>query len=135
MSMTDPIADLLTRIRNANMRRHATLDMPASRAKENLLNVMVREGYLRSVERVTPGEGEKGHPTLKVGLKYVDGKPAIEGLKRVSKPGLRNYVAKDEIPWVQGGYGISILSTSQGLMTDKQARRAGIGGEVLCSVW
>jgi small subunit ribosomal protein S8 len=130
--MTDPIADLLARIRNAQMRRHATLDVPASKVKANLLSVMVKEGYVQSFEPLNP---EEGHPALRVTLKYVEGRPAIEGLKRVSKPGLRTYVAKDEIPWVQGGYGIAILTTSRGLMTDKEARRAGIGGEVLCSVW
>jgi len=130
--MTDPIADLLARIRNAQMRRHATLDVPANKLKANLLAVMVREGYVQGFEPLTP---EGGHPTLRVALKYVEGRAAIEGLKRVSRPGLRAYVAKDEIPWVQGGYGIAILTTSKGLMTDKEARRAGLGGEVLCSVW
>lgn len=130
--MTDPIADLLTRIRNAQMRRHDTLQVPASKLKANILKIMVKEGYLRAFEPVTP---EDGHPVLMIALKYVEGRAAIEGSKRVSKPGLRNYVAKDQIPWVQGGYGIAILSTSRGLMTDKEARRAGIGGEVLCSMW
>jgi len=132
MSMTDPIADLLTRIRNAQMRRHATTDVPASKLKASLLTIMAREGYITGFVPHTP---EGGHPTLKVELKYVDGRAAIEGVNRLSRPGLRRYVAKDEIPWVQGGYGIAILSTSKGLLTDKEARRTGIGGEVLCSVW
>jgi len=132
MSMTDPIADLLTRIRNAQMRRHATLDVPASKLKANVLKLMAREGFIQGFEPFTP---EGGHPALKVTLKYVDGRSAIEGLTRVSKPGLRRYVAKDEIPWVQGGYGIAILSTSKGLLTDKEARRTGVGGEVLCALW
>lgn len=132
MSMTDPIADALTRVRNATMRGHASLEMPASKLKQRLLLMMVKKGYLQDVAEFTP---EGGHPTLKVTLKYVDGQAAIEGLKRVSKPGLRAYVNKDQIPWVQGGYGIAILSTSRGLLTDKEARFQGIGGEVLCSVW
>jgi small subunit ribosomal protein S8 len=132
MSMTDPIADLLTRIRNAQMRRHASTQVPASKLKANVLAIMAREGYIQGFSPFTP---ESGHPALKVDLKYVDGRAAIEGLTRVSRPGLRRYVAKDEIPWVQGGYGIAILSTSKGLLTDKEARRTGVGGEVLCSVW
>jgi len=132
MSMTDPISDLLTRIRNATMRGHMELQVPASKVKASILNVMVREGYIRGFEPFTP---EGGHPALRVDLKYVDGRCAIEGLRRVSKPGLRNYVGHEEIPWIQGGYGIAILSTSRGLVTDKEARRQGIGGEVLCAVW
>ncbi len=132
MSMTDPVADLLTRIRNAQMRKHESLHVPASHLKAAILVVMTREGYIRGYERETP---EDDHPRIRIDLKYVDGRPAIEGIKRVSSPGLRHYVNKDEIPWVQGGYGISILTTSRGLITDKEARRQGIGGEVLCSVW
>jgi len=132
MSMTDPIADLLTRIRNAVQRKHASLDVPASKLKGSLLKVLIKEGYVRDMSAFTP---EGGHPTLHVELKYVDGESAILGIKRVSKPGLRNYVNRDQIPWVQGGYGLSVLSTSQGLITDREARRRGIGGEVLCSVW
>jgi len=130
--MTDPIADLLTRIRNAQMRRHASLEVPASKLKANVLALMAREGYIKGFQAVTP---EGGHPMLKVELKYIDGRGVIEGIKRVSRPGLRRYVARDTIPWVQGGYGIAILSTSKGLVTDKEARRTGIGGEVLCTVW
>ncbi|MDH4230155.1 MAG: 30S ribosomal protein S8 [Nitrospirota bacterium] len=132
MSMTDPIADLLTRIRNAAMRRRPSTDIPASRLKAEILKLMQREGFISGFERQQP---EGGHPSLRVDLKYVDGRCVIEGLKRVSSPGLRQYVAKDEIPWVQGGYGIAVLSTSRGLLTDKEARRQGIGGEVLCTVW
>jgi small subunit ribosomal protein S8 len=132
VSMTDPIADLLTRIRNAQMRRKDSTEVPASKLKANVLAIMAREGYIQGFTPFTP---ESGHPALKVDLKYVDGRAAIAGLTRVSRPGLRRYVAKDEIPWVQGGYGIAILSTSKGLLTDKEARRTGIGGEVLCSVW
>lgn len=132
MSMTDPIADLLTRMRNAVMRKHAEVVVPASRVKKSILDLLVREGYISGVTPVTP---EGGHPSLKVDLKYVEGRSAIEGLTRVSTPGLRRYIAKDEIPWVQGGYGVAIISTSRGVMTDREARRQGIGGELLCTVW
>ncbi len=132
MSMTDPVADLLTRIRNAAQRQHASLVMPASKLKRSILQVMTREGYIVGFDNA---EIEGGHPGIRVDLKYVDGRSAIEGLRRVSKPGLRQYVGKGEIPWVQGGYGIAIISSPRGLVTDREARRQGIGGEVLCSVW
>ncbi|MDH5526138.1 MAG: 30S ribosomal protein S8 [Nitrospirota bacterium] len=132
MSMTDPIADLLTRIRNATMRQRPTTLVPASRLKADILTLMKREGYISGFERFQP---EGGHPTLRVDLKYVDGRCAIEGLRRLSKPGLRQYVTKSDIPWIQGGFGVAVVSTSRGLLTDKEARRQGIGGEVLCAVW
>lgn len=132
MSMTDPVADLLTRIRNTAQRGHASLNVPASTLKRAILTVLAREGYITGVEGV---QSSAGHPELRVDLKYVDGRCAIEGLRRVSSPGLRHYVGKTEVPWVQGGYGIAILSTSRGLVTDREARRQGIGGEVLCTVW
>lgn len=132
MSMTDPIADLLTRIRNAAQRKHASLTMPASKLKREILIVMAREGYISGYGS---DKTDKGHPALRVDLKYVDGRAAIEGLRRESKPGLRKYVGSGEVPWVQGGYGIAIISSSRGLITDREARRQGIGGEVLCSVW
>jgi small subunit ribosomal protein S8 len=130
--MNDPVADLLTRIRNAQMRRHDSLTMPASHLRAAILAILEREGYIRGFRAQTP---EKGHPTLSVDLKYVEGRAAIEGLRRVSRPGLRRYVAKDEIPRVQGGNGVSILSTSRGLLTDREARKNGVGGELLCAVW
>lgn len=132
MSMTDPVADLLTRIRNAAQRGHATLTVPASGLKRSILQLMAREGYICGFEAVTT---EAGHPALRVDLKYVDGSSVIEGLRRISSPGLRQYVGKGDVPWVQGGYGIAILSTSRGLITDREARRQGVGGEVLCTVW
>ncbi|MBI5136700.1 MAG: 30S ribosomal protein S8 [Nitrospirae bacterium] len=132
MSMTDPVADLLTRIRNAAQRGHATLTVPASGLKRSILQLMAREGYICGFENVT---SEAGHPALRVDLKYVDGSSVIEGLRRISSPGLRQYVGKGDVPWVQGGYGIAILSTSRGLITDREARRQGVGGEVLCTVW
>jgi len=132
MSMTDPIADLLTRIRNATIRQHGSLTLPASKLKADILRLLVREGY---VTGVSGAETEAGHPALKVDLKYVDGRSAIAGLRRESKPGLRQYVGNGEIPWIQGGYGIAVISSSRGLVTDREARRQGIGGEVLCSVW
>jgi small subunit ribosomal protein S8 len=129
---TDPIADLLTRIRNAQMRRKASLTMPKSKLKAEVLNIMQREGFIKSFRAETP---EVGHPQLVVDLKYVEGRAAIEGIQRVSRPGLRRYVGHGDIPRVQGGLGVAILSTSRGLMTDREARKGKIGGEVLCALW
>jgi len=129
---TDPIADLLTRIRNAQMRRKSSTTVPASKLKAEVLGIMQREGFIRGWRADTP---EGGHPQLVVDLKYVEGRGAIEGIRRVSRPGLRRYVGHDDIPRVQGGLGVAILSTSRGLLTDREARRGGIGGEVLCSLW
>ncbi len=128
--MTDPIADLLTRIRNAQATRKATVEIPASKVKKAIAEVLVREGYLASVEQTTET------PTmLEVGLKYNGKKPYIQSLKRESTPGHRMYRKADELPTILNGYGIAIVSTSKGLMTDKEARLASIGGEVICSVY
>lgn len=132
MAMTDPIADMLTRIRNANMIQKSTVDIPASRIKEELANVLKAEGFIKDYQRVT--EGSFG--VLRIYLKYgKDGQKVISGLKRISKPGLRVYAKKDETPKVLGGLGVAVISTSKGIMTDKQARSLGVGGEVICYVW
>src|ERR1700759_769004 len=130
--MTDPIADMLTRIRNASMARHDRAEMPHSRLKEHVATVLKSEGYLDDV-RVSEGEGPK---TLTIVLRYgPDAVPAIDGVRRVSAPGGRVYVRHDRIPRVRSGMGISILSTSRGVMTDKDARANRVGGELLCEVW
>ena len=129
--MTDPIADMLTRIRNAAKARHRRVDDPASNMKRALAELLQREGYIRAVKHVD--EGPQG--TLRIYLKYTrDGVPAIQHLSRVSKPGLRKYTAARELPRVLNGLGVAIVSTSRGVMTDKEARRANIGGEVLAHV-
>jgi small subunit ribosomal protein S8 len=130
MSMTDPIADMLTRIRNAQNARKETVSLPASKLKLAVIEVLVGEGYVSSVE--TSAEGGKG--TITVGLKYHNSVPVIERIERVSRPGLRVYKAADDLPKVQGGLGIAIISTSGGVMSDRQARAQGRGGEVLCVV-
>lgn len=130
--MTDPIADMLTRIRNAAKARHRRVDVPASNMKRSLADLLQREGYIRAVKSID--EGPQG--TLRIYLKYVDDRtPAFEGLERVSKPGLRRYVPKDRIPKVLGGYGTAVVSTSRGILTGHEARIAGVGGEVICKVW
>jgi small subunit ribosomal protein S8 len=132
MVMTDPIADMLTRIRNANMVRHEKLEVPASKIKLAVANLLKEEGFIRDVEYVE--DNKQG--ILRIFLKYgMDNERVINGLKRISKPGLRVYAKKDEIPRVLGGLGIAILSTSKGVMTDKQARQQQVGGEVLAYVW
>jgi small subunit ribosomal protein S8 len=132
MPMTDPIADMLTRIRNALVVKMETVEMPASNIKKAIGDIRVQEGYIKSITKVE--DGKQG--VLKIKLKYAPGKErVITGLKRISKPGLRVYAKKDEIPKVLGGLGIAILSTSKGVMTDKQARKEGLGGEVLCYIW
>ena len=132
MAMTDPIADMLTRIRNANMVQKGNVDIPASRIKEELANILKGEGFIKDYQKIA--EGPQG--VLRVYLKYgKDGQKVISGLKRISKPGLRVYAKKEEIPKVLGGLGIAIISTSNGIMTDRQARSQGIGGEVMCYVW
>ena len=132
MSMTDPIADLFTRIRNAQMARHRTVDVPMSRIKTSILKIMADEGYLSGFEVL-----EDTHQgTIRIELKYSpDGKAAISGMQRISKPSRRVYEGKDEIPKVLNGLGVTIISTSKGVMTGSACRRLGIGGEVLCNVW
>ena len=132
MSMTDPIADMLTRIRNALQAHHSEVDIPSSNIKEGIARVLQDEGYIQKYKVVSdPKQG-----VLQVVLKYDNEKtPIIAGIQRVSRPGLRRYVKKDQIPKVLNGLGISIISTSRGLMTDRAAREAGVGGEILCNVW
>ncbi|AMA74413.1 MULTISPECIES: 30S ribosomal protein S8 [Aneurinibacillus] len=132
MVMTDPIADMLTRIRNANMVRHEKLEVPASKIKLAIANLLKEEGFIRDVEYVE--DNKQG--ILRIFLKYgANNERVINGLKRISKPGLRVYAKKGEIPRVLGGLGIAILSTSKGVMTDKQARQQQVGGEVLAYIW
>lgn len=132
MVMTDPIADYLTRIRNANMVRHESLEVPASRMKQDISEILKREGFIRDFE--VKEDNKQG--MIKVYLKYgKNNERVISGLKRISKPGLRNYVKSDEIPKVLNGLGIAIISTSQGVVTDSEARAKKIGGEVLAYVW
>lgn len=132
MNTTDPIADMLTRIRNANSARHASVDVPASNMKKAIADILFDEGYISSVEKIE--DGKQG--ILRITLKYDEnGKRVISGLKRISKPGLRIYVAKDELPQVLNGLGIALISTSKGIKTDKNARKEGLGGEVIAYVW
>jgi small subunit ribosomal protein S8 len=131
MVMTDPVADMLTRIRNANIVRGKIVEIPSSKIKQELARVLKEEGYIEDYELVD--DGKQG--SIRVHLKYMGKDRVITGLKRISRPGLRVYAGKDEIPRVLGGLGIAVLSTSQGIMTDKKARATGIGGEVLCYVW
>jgi len=132
--MTDPIADMLTRLRNANTAFHDEVFMPSSKLKEALARILEREGYIAGWD-VSKDEAKPGNQ-LKIELKYTpDRKRTISGLRRVSKPGLRVYSKSDAVPRVLGGMGIAILSTNQGLMTDREARHKGVGGEVLCEVW
>ena len=129
--MVDPISDMLTRIRNANRALLPNIDLPHSRMKESIAHILKKEGYIAEVAT----EGVKTKKMLKLKLKYDGKKGVIEGLRRVSTPGLRRYVGSTEIPRVRGGLGISIVSTSQGLMTGNQARKSNVGGELLCYVW
>jgi small subunit ribosomal protein S8 len=130
MTIMDPIADMLTRVRNAQARRYADVVMPSSTLKVAVAEVLKSEGFI-SGYAVADAEGRR---VLTVSLKYVEGKPAIRTLRRASRPGLRMYRGKDELPRVLGGYGVAIVSTPQGVMSDRAARRAGVGGEVLCLV-
>ena len=130
MSMTDPIADMLTRIRNAQMVEHAVVTMPSSKVKLSIAKVLKDEGYIDDFK--VSGEGVK--PVLEIALKYYAGRPVIERIERISSPGLRVYKGKDDIPRVMNGLGIAIVSTSRGVMTDRKARATGVGGEVLCIV-
>lgn len=131
--MTDPIADMLTRIRNANTAKHDTVDIPASKMKEAIANILLEEGYVKAVDIIEEGKFK----TIRITLKYGKDKneKIITGIKRISKPGLRVYAGKDELPKVLGGLGVAIISTNKGVLTDKQARAAQVGGEVLAFVW
>ena len=133
MTMSDPIADMLTRIRNANTAKHDTVDVPASKMKIAIAEILFNEGYIAKYEIVEEGNWS----TIRITLKYgVDkNEKVISGLKRISKPGLRVYAASNELPKVLGGLGTAIISTNQGVVTDKEARKLGVGGEVLCFVW
>ncbi len=132
MTMTDPIADMLTRIRNALGASHEVVDVPVSRFKLGIAKILKAEGYIKNYKVTAEGNLK----FIRIFLKYdEDGSPVIEGIKRVSSAGCRVYAGKDDLPNVLGGYGISIISTSKGVMTDREARKAGLGGEVICSVW
>ena len=140
--MTDPIADMLTRIRNANTAKHDTVDIPASKMKEAIANILLEEGYVKAVEIIIGDKefarnDEGKFKTIRITLKYGKDKneKIITGIKRISKPGLRVYAGKDELPKVLGGLGVAIISTNKGVLADKQAREAQVGGEVLAFVW
>lgn len=132
MNITDPIADMLTRIRNANTSKHKTVDIPASNVKRAIAEILFNEGYIKAFEEIA----NENQGIIRITIKYDEkGNKVIAGLKRISKPGLRVYAAKDELPKVLNGLGIALISTSKGIMTDKQAREQGIGGEVLAYIW
>ena len=133
MTMSDPIADMLTRIRNANTAKHDTVDVPASKMKIAIANILLDEGYIAKYDLVEDGHFQTIHITLKDGVDKNE--KVISGLKRISKPGLRVYASTENIPKVLGGLGTAILSTNKGVVTDKEARKLGVGGEVLCFVW
>lgn len=130
--MTDPIADMLTRIRNGNNARHKSVELPSSKIKKEIANILLNEGYIKSFDVVD--DDKQG--IIKIDLKYAEsGERVISGLKRISKPGLRVYVKCEDVPKVLGGLGIAIISTSKGILTDKEARKQGVGGEVICYIW
>ncbi len=132
MNTTDPIADMLTRIRNANNSKHKTVDIPASNMKKAIAKILFEEGYIKSFEEIE----NENQGIIRITLKYNEkGAKVIDGLKRISKPGLRVYASKDELPQVLNGLGIALISTSKGIKTDKEARKEGLGGEVLAYVW
>ncbi|NNE86923.1 MAG: 30S ribosomal protein S8 [Silicimonas sp.] len=130
--MNDPLGDMLTRIRNGQMRGKSTVDTPASKLRAWVLDVLADEGYIRGYESTT---GKDGHPAIEISLKYYEGEPVIREIKRVSKPGRRVYMGMKDIPQVRQGLGVSIVSTPKGVMSDAQARTANVGGEVLCTVF
>ena len=133
MITTDPIADMLTRIRNANSSKHKTVDVPSSNMKFAIANILLNEGYIKSLEEI---KRENNQGVIRITLKYDEkGNRVIDGLKRISKPGLRVYASKDQLPQVLNGLGIALISTSKGIKTDKEARQLGLGGEVLAYVW
>lgn len=129
MSMQDPIADMLTRIRNGQAANKVAISMPSSKLKVAIANVLAAEGYIESVKVL-----ESTKPELEITLKYFQGRPVVESIQRVSRPGLRIYKRKDELPKVMGGLGVAVVSTSKGVMTDRAARQAGLGGEIICYV-
>ena len=132
MNTTDPIADMLTRIRNANTSKHKTVDVPASNMKKAIANILFEEGYVKAVEEIK----NDNQGIIRITLKYDEkGARVIDGIKRISKPGLRVYASKDELPQVLNGLGIALISTSKGIKTDQEARKEGLGGEVLAYVW
>ncbi len=133
MTMSDPIADMLTRIRNANTAKHDTVDVPASKMKIAIANILLDEGYIAKYDLVEDGHFQTIHITLKYGADKNE--KVISGLKRISKPGLRVYANTEDLPRVLGGLGTAIISTNKGVVTDKEARKLGVGGEVLCFVW
>ena len=133
MTMSDPIADMLTRIRNANTAKHDTVDVPASKMKIAIANILLDEGYIAKYDLVEDGHFQTIHITLKYGADKNE--KVISGLKRISKPGLRVYANTEDLPKVLGGLGTAIISTNKGVVTDKEARKLGVGGEVLCFVW
>ena len=133
MTMSDPIADMLTRIRNANTAKHDTVDVPASKMKLAIADILVDEGYIAKYDLVEEGNFKTMHITLKYGANKND--KIITGIKRISKPGLRVYAGREDLPKVLGGLGIALISTNQGVVTDKKARQLQVGGEVLCFVW
>lgn len=133
MSMSDPIADMLTRIRNANTAKHNTVDLPSSKMKEAIANILVNEGYIKGFEIIEDGVKKNMRITLKYG--ETKSHKVITGIKRISKPGLRVYTNTDELPRVLGGLGVAIVSTNKGVVTDKEARKLGVGGEVIAFVW
>ena len=132
MNTTDPIADMLTRIRNASQAKFKTVDIPASNIKKNIAEILFEEGYIKAYEEIT----NENQGIIRISLKYTEkGKKVISSLKRISKPGLRIYASKEELPKVLNGLGIALISTSKGVMTDKKARELGVGGEVLAYIW
>jgi small subunit ribosomal protein S8 len=132
MNTTDPIADMLTRIRNANSSKHKTVDVPASNMKKEIARILFEEGYIKAFEEIK----DDAQGVIRITLKYDEkGAKVIDGLKRISKPGLRVYASKDELPKVLNGLGIALISTSKGIKTDKEARKEGLGGEVLAYIW
>lgn len=132
MNTTDPIADMLTRIRNANSKKHKTVDVPASNMKKAIANILFKEGYIAAYEEIN----DNTQGVIRITLKYDEnGARVIDGLKRISKPGLRVYASKEELPQVLNGLGIALISTSEGIKTDKEARQEGLGGEVLAYIW
>ena len=133
MTMSDPIADMLTRIRNANTAKHDTVDVPASKMKLAIAKILLEEGYIAKYDVIEDGNFKTIHITLKYGADKNE--KIITGLKRISKPGLRVYANKEDLPKVLGGLGVAIISTNQGVVTDKEARKLGVGGEVLAFVW